>query len=77
MYIIYFVVLTMILCRTLPKWVMSHRFDNNSSPYRQNGRYFTDDIFRCIFEIENVCIFIKISLKFVLKGLIDKKTALV
>ena len=36
----------------------------NSSP-GQNGRYFTDDFFGCILVNENVCIFIKISLKFV------------
>ena len=32
---------------------------------RQNGRYFTDDIFKYIFLNENVWISIKISLKFV------------
>ena len=32
---------------------------------RQNGRHFADDIFKCIFLNENVCIPIKISLKFV------------
>ena len=32
---------------------------------RQNGRHFADDIFECIFLNENVCIPIKISLKFV------------
>ena len=34
---------------------------------RQNGRYFADDIFKCIFLNENVWIPIEISLKFVPK----------
>ena len=49
----------------------------NSSPPGQNGRHSGDDIFRCIFLNENVCIFIKISLKFVSKGSIDNNPALV
>ena len=44
---------------------------------RQNGRYFADDIFRCNFVNEKFCILIKISLKFVPKGLIDNNPALV
>ena len=43
----------------------------------QNGRLFADDIFKCILMNEKFCILIKISLKFVPKGLIDNKTALV
>ena len=35
---------------------------------RQNGRHFPDDIFKCISLNENVCISIKISLKFVPGG---------
>ena len=34
---------------------------------RQNGRHFTDDIFKCIFLNENAWILLKISLKFVPK----------
>ena len=49
----------------------------NSSPPRQNGRHFTDDIFTCIFLNENVTISIKFLLKFVLKGPINNKSALV
>ena len=49
----------------------------NSSPPEQNGRHFANDIFRCIFMNENFCILIKISLKFVPKGLIDNNAALV
>ena len=43
----------------------------------QNGRHFADDIFRCIFVNEKFCVFVKISLKFVPKGLIDNNPALV
>ena len=44
---------------------------------RQNGRNFADDIFKCIFVNENVWIPIKISPKFVPKGLINNIPALV
>ena len=44
---------------------------------RQNGRHFTDDIFKCIFLNENVSIAIKNSLKFVPKGPINDIPALV
>ena len=44
---------------------------------RQNGRHFADDIFKCIFLIENVWIPIKISLKFVPRGPINNIPALV
>ena len=44
---------------------------------RQNGRHFADDIFKCIFLNENIWILIKISLKFVPKGPINKMSALV
>ena len=44
---------------------------------RQNGRHIADDIFKCIFVNENVCIPIKISLKFVPKGPINNIPALV
>ena len=43
---------------------------------RQNGRHFADDIFKRIFFNENVWISIKISLKFVPKGPINKIPAL-
>ena len=42
-----------------------------------NRRHFADDIFKCIFLNENVWILIKISLKFVPKGLINNIPALV
>ena len=44
---------------------------------RQNGRHFADDIFKCIFQIENIWISFKISLKFVPKGPINNIPALV
>ena len=44
---------------------------------RQIGRHFPDDLFKWIFLNENVWISIKISLKFVLKGLINNIPALV
>ena len=44
---------------------------------RQNGRDFADDIFKRIFLNENVLISLKISLKFVPKGLINNIPALV
>ena len=49
----------------------------NPSDPRQNGRHFADDIFRCIFVNEKFCILIKISLKFIPKGVIDNNPALV
>ena len=52
-------------------------YDINSLRPRQNGRHFADDICKCIFLNENVRISIKISLKFVPKGLINNNPALV
>ena len=52
----------------------------NSSSLGQNGRHFTDDVFRYIFVNEKFCILInliRISLKCVLKGPIDNNPALV
>ena len=43
----------------------------------QNGHHFTDDIFKCIFMNEKLCISIRISVKFVPKDLFDNKSALV
>ena len=57
-------------CLTRPQWV-------NSSLPGQNGCHFADNIFKCIFVNEKFCILIQISLKFVLKGEIDNKSALV
>ena len=49
----------------------------NSSPTGQNGRHVADNIFNRIFLNENVSISIQISLKFVCKGQVDNKSALV
>ena len=49
----------------------------NSSLLGQNGRHFADEIIKCIFTYEKFCILIWISLKFVIKGPIDNKPALV
>ena len=57
------------MCMTWPHCV-------NTLRPRQNGRHFADDIFKCIFFNENVWILIKISLKFVPKGPINKISAL-
>ena len=51
-------------------------FINTLRP-RQDGRHFPEDIFKRIFLNENVSISIKISLKFVPKGLINNIPALV
>ena len=51
-------------------------FFNSLRPI-QNGRHFPNDIFKWIFFNENIWIFIKISMKFVPKGLINNIPALV
>ena len=57
------------LCRTMPYVI-------NTLRPRKNGRHFADDIFKRIFFNKNVWISIKISLKFVPKGPINKTPAL-
>ena len=65
-----------IQCQTTPTSMMSDHF--NSFRPRQNGCHFADDrCFKCIFLNENVRISIKISLKFVPKGQMNKIPALV
>ena len=39
--------------------------ESNTLRLKQNGRRFADDVFKCIFVNENVCILITNSLKFV------------
>ena len=46
-------------------------------PFDKMAAILADDIFKCIFLNENVRISIQISLKFVPKGPIDNKSALV
>ena len=58
------------ICVTRPRWV-------NTLRPRQHGRHFPDDIFKSVFLNDNVWILIKISLKFVPKGLINNIPALV
>ena len=49
----------------------------NTLKPKQNGNYFADAIFKCIFLYENIWISIKISLKYVGKGTINDITAFV
>ena len=56
---------------------VSSSFNTNSSPPWQNGRHCADDVFKCIFMNEKFCILNRHSPKFVLKGLIKKKSVLV
>ena len=49
----------------------------NTLRQRQNGHYFPDDIFKCIFMNENLSVLIKISLKFVPSGPINNIPVLV
>ena len=58
-------------------WNSKKIFSFNTLRPRQNGRLFAGDIFKRIFVIENIRISIKISLKFVPKGLINNIPALV
>ena len=44
---------------------------------KQDSRRFADGIFNCIFLTENICILIKISLKYIHKSLINNKSGLV
>ena len=56
--------------------VTQHPLKNTLRP-RQNGQYFPDNIFKCIFLNEKVCILINNSLKFVPKGPINNIPAFV
>ena len=64
----------MFIIDTSPAWCI-RRF-LNTLRQRQNGRHFPDAIFKWTFLNENVWILIKISLKFVPKGLINNIPAL-
>ena len=57
-------------------------YQKDPSPFntwrpRQNGRYFAEDIFKCIFLNENIWISIKMSPKFVPKCSINNILELV
>ena len=59
-------------------WIIaSYKHHINSTPPRQNGRHLTANIFICIFVNEKFWILIEVSLKFVPKGPINNKLALV
>ena len=60
-----------------PPWYSNVFCVINTLRPRQNGRHFTDDIFKCIFLNENTCISLEISLKFVRKVQINNILALV
>ena len=49
-------------------------FSVNASRPTRSGHHFGDDAIKCIFLNENISISIKISLKFVPKGPLFKKT---
>ena len=57
--------------------ILSRPLCVNSLRPRRNGRYNTDDIFKCIFLKENLWIPTIMSLKFVPKGAINNIAALV
>ena len=71
----------------LHSWQMSHHDESiwyhvaqqwlNTLRSEQNGCHWAHDIFSCIFLNKNACVMIKISLKFIPKGSIDSKSALV
>ena len=65
------------LCVSFTAPLFQIRGEDNTLRPRQNGRHFTDNIFKCIFLNENVWISINISLKFVPKGPINNISALV
>ena len=63
------------------KWlaILNEHFNGmlNTLRPRLNGRHFPDDTFKWIFLNENVCISIRISLMFVLRGLFNNIPSLV
>ena len=62
------------VCHVIP-WLLYNAV--NTLRPRHNGPYFADDIFKCIFLNKNVCISLKISLKFVPEFQINNISALV
>ena len=65
-----------ILYQTVAQAFNAYSIVNSSLP-GQNGRHFTDVILKCIFMNEEFCVLIRISFKFVPKGSIENKSALV
>ena len=70
----YLLIIVLHLFYTSPLYIYIYIY-MNSSPPGQNGRYFADYIFGCIFMNEKF--YIKISLKFVPNGPIGNNPALV
>ena len=65
------------IIKSLNPWILSYYAGFNTLRPRQNGRHFSDDIFKRIFFNENIRILIKISLKFVPRGPINNIPAMV
>ena len=67
--------------RPAPKLICHHSHPYEGIVYtvrpRQDGHHFADDIFKCIFVIENVRISLKFSMKFVSKIQMNNIPALV
>ena len=62
-------------CCFIVNWTLRNKL--NILRARQHGRHFPNNIFKCIFMNANVCISIKISLKFVPKSPLNNIPALV
>ena len=62
--------------KALSKWCLQVKCHNHPTPPGQNGRNFVE-IFKCIFMNDRLCIFIWISLKFVLNCPIGNRSGLV
>ena len=68
------------ICITWILWVNSavlYAITINTLRLRQNGRHFTDEVFKCFFLNENFWISNNMSLKCVPQGLIDNISSLV
>ena len=63
-------------CLTTSSLFTGHEIFLNSPPRGKNCRHFADDTFKCVLMNKNICI-IRILLKYVPKGPIDNRPALV
>ena len=63
---------SLIIILTMLGWIVHRKSSFETLTPAQNGGHYTCDILKCIFFIENGCIFIMISLKCVWKGNIEK-----
>ena len=73
--LMYYILVSWILC-CMRLYAHKSWLNVNTLRPKQNGRHFSDDMFKCIFLNENVWIPIEISLKFVPKGSINNNPAL-